>query len=72
MRIVAIVLLVIATALAVFGLWAAVEFGREYGIEAFWEVVGWFTLFTLVPLVLGMRLLRRSRSPEGYSERRKR
>ena len=61
MRVVAIVLLVIAVVVAALAIWAASAFGREYGIDTFWQAIAWGALFTLVPLVPGILLLRRSR-----------
>jgi hypothetical protein len=61
MRSVAIALLVIAAMVAGLAIWAATAFGREYGIQSFWEALAWGALFTLVPLVPGILLLRRSR-----------
>lgn len=61
MRVVAIILLVIAAGVAVLAVWAAIEFGREYGTDTFWEAIVWGALFTLVPLVPGISLLKRTR-----------
>jgi membrane protein implicated in regulation of membrane protease activity len=60
MRVVAIVLLAIAGVVAVIALWAAIAFGREYGIDTFWLTLGWGLAFTLVIFVPGILLLRRS------------
>lgn len=61
MRVVAIALFLIAAVVAALALWVAVAFGREYGFETFWGTVAWGVVFTLVPLVPGILLLKRSR-----------
>ncbi|MEA2509727.1 MAG: hypothetical protein QOG21_1809 [Actinomycetota bacterium] len=61
MRVGAIILFVTAAALGALALWAAIAFGREYGIESFWLTLAWGGLFTLVPLVPAILLLRRSK-----------
>jgi hypothetical protein len=61
MRVVAIVLFLIAAVVAALALWVAVAFGREYGVGTFWLTIAWGVVFTLVPLVPGILLLKRSR-----------
>jgi hypothetical protein len=68
MRVVAIILLVAAAVVgtltlvvAALALWNAITYGREYTIDFFWILLAWGGLFTLVPLVPGILLLRRSR-----------
>ena len=60
MRVVAVALLVIAVIVAVLALWAAIAFGREYGIQTFWTALAWGALLALVPLVPGILFLKRS------------
>jgi hypothetical protein len=61
MRLVALVLFIAAAVIGVLGLSLAIAFGREYGIDTFWLALAWAGLFTLVPLVAGLLLLRRSK-----------
>jgi hypothetical protein len=61
MRVVAIILFVTAAVVGVLGLLIAIASGREYGIETFWLGLAWGGLFTLVPLVPGILLFRRSK-----------
>jgi uncharacterized membrane protein len=65
MRVVAIVVLVIAAAVAALTILAAIAFGREYGVDSFWLTLAWGGLVTLVPLALGILLLRRSKKPNS-------
>jgi hypothetical protein len=65
MRVVAIILFVTAAVVGALALWAAIAFGREYGIDTFWLALAWGGLFTLVPLMLGILLLRRSKNRGG-------
>jgi hypothetical protein len=65
MRVVAIILLVIAALVGALALLASIAFGREYGIQTFWEALAWGGLFALVPLVPGILLLGRSKK-RGY------
>jgi hypothetical protein len=63
----AIALLVIAALTATMAFWAAIAFGREYGIESFWGTIAWGTLFALVPLVPGILLIRRFEIKDALS-----
>jgi hypothetical protein len=60
MRVVAIVLFVAAAIVGALALSLAIALGREYGIDTFWLSLAWAGLFTLVPLVPGILLFRRS------------
>jgi hypothetical protein len=72
MRVVAIVLFAIATAVGALTVSAAIAFGREYGIESFWLTLAWGGLFTLVLLVPAILLLRRSKKPRPGPDRAER
>ena len=62
MRVVAYVLIVLAAIVAGLALWLAVAVGREYGIDQFWGSLA-FVGFAMVPLVPGILLFKRSKSP---------
>jgi hypothetical protein len=67
MRVVAVVLLVLAAVVAGLALWLAIATAREYGSQQFWAVLAWGIPLTLVPLVPGVLLLRRSRRRRGLN-----
>jgi hypothetical protein len=66
MRVVAVILLVLASGVIALAVWVAIAFGREYGFDiTFLGTIVWGVLFALMPLVPGILLLKRSRKRGG-------